>query len=150
MARLPSLFTRSRSLFPFEPWFSGMEDWVSPALRSWTPTISSSDTGSFPVDVQETDKEYVIKADLPGITKDNVTLSLDNSVLTIEVKEAREEERKENSYIMKERFSSFTSRSLNLPFATTEAKVNAALRDGVLTISVPKSMEKQTRKIAIN
>jgi len=147
MSRLPSLLLRRRGLSPIDAF---MEDAVGSMFRNWQPGFSSEVGATFPIDVKETDKEYEIKADLPGINKENLHLTLEDSTLTIEVQQDREEERKEQNWVVKERFSNLAARSINLPFTSSESKVSAALKDGVLTISVPKTPEKQTKRIAVN
>lgn len=150
MTRLPSLLLRSRVNNPFESWFGNVDDVVNSMFRGWTPSSSSGFNATFPIDVKETDKEYEIKANLPGINKEDIHLTLENSVLTIELKQEGEKEKSEDNFVVRERFSNYSSRAISLPFTTSESKVSAALKDGVLSIAIPKMPEKQTKRIAVN
>ncbi|MEA4902966.1 Hsp20/alpha crystallin family protein [Desulfitobacterium sp.] len=89
------------------------------------------------VDIKETDKEYVVEADLPGAKKDEINLQLDEDRLTISVnKDAQSEEEKSN-YIRRERSMSTMSRSFALSNVKVE-DVKAKFDNGVLSIILPK------------
>lgn len=101
------------------------------------------------VDVKETPEAYVFKADLPGIAEKDLEISLTGSRLTLSGK--REEERREekDTYFACERsYGSFT-RSFTLPAGVDTERTRAELKDGVLTISVPKKPEVQPKKIPV-
>lgn len=102
------------------------------------------------VDVAEEDKRYVIEADLPGIEKSQVNVSLEGNLLTIQTQVKKSAEKEEGNYMMRERSESACSRSVTLPLVEDNAKVDATLRDGVLTVCVPKASAAQTRRIEIH
>ena len=92
------------------------------------------------VDVHEADDAYEIHADLPGVKKEDIHITLENDVLTVAAsKNTESEETKKGKVIYRERSSGMVSRSFNVAPGTTEADINANFADGVLTLSVPKS-----------
>ena len=103
------------------------------------------------MDVTETDNEIVVEAELPGIDEKEVSLSLQDGVLTIrgEKKHERDEE-KENYRMMERRYGSF-QRSFAVPDGVDTDKIEAHFKNGVLTITLPKTVQaqKNEKKIAI-
>jgi HSP20 family protein len=93
------------------------------------------------MDITETDKEIVVEAELPGLDEKDVSLALQDGVLTIrgEKKHERNEE-KENYRMMERRYGSF-QRSVQLPDTVDEDKVEATFNNGVLKVSLPKRPE---------
>lgn len=102
------------------------------------------------VDVKETENEYQVHADLPGLVKEDVSISLEDGVLTIKGERKQSEEAKEENQYYSERSYGNFSRSLNLPSKVDEKKIKASLKDGVLSISLPKVEEAKPREIAIS
>jgi HSP20 family protein len=95
------------------------------------------------VDIDETEKEMVITAELPGVSDKDVEVSLVGDMLIIKGEKKAEHEQKDgDSYYMERRFGSF-SRSVRLPFEVSDEKVDAKFKDGVLTIHLPKPAELQ-------
>ena len=103
------------------------------------------------VDIDETEKEMVVTAELPGVNEKDVEVSLAGDLLTIKgEKKAEHEEKNGDSTYMERRFGSF-ARSVRLPFDAGDEKVDATFDNGVLTIRVPKPAELQraVRKIEV-
>ena len=95
------------------------------------------------LEVAETDKEVVVRAELPGLDEKDFEVTLAGDVLTIKgEKKAEHEEKDGDAYYMERRFGSF-SRSLRLPYETKDEKVDAEYDKGVLTIRIPKPAEVQ-------
>jgi HSP20 family protein len=95
------------------------------------------------VDIDETDKDMIVTAELPGVSDKDVEVSLVGDILTIKgEKKAEHEQKNGDSYYMERRFGSF-SRSLRLPFEVKDENVDAKFKDGVLTIHFPKPAELQ-------
>jgi HSP20 family protein len=93
------------------------------------------------MDVRETDKEIVVEAELPGINEKDISLALQDGVLTIRGEKKHEhDEEKENFRMMERRYGSF-QRSLRLPDTVDQDKVEASFDNGVLQIKVPKRPE---------
>ena len=97
--------------------------------------------GNMPTDIEETDKEYIVSVNVPGVNKENINISFDDSYLTINVN-SNEEKEDDNNYIRHEIRSYDMSRSYYLD-NVDENSIKAKLVDGVLTINVAK-MEKKT------
>ncbi|GIW44319.1 MAG: heat-shock protein Hsp20 [Candidatus Binatia bacterium] len=103
------------------------------------------------VDVYEEGDDLVVKAELPGLTKDQIDISLTDKTLTIKGEKQRSEEVKEKDYYRSERtFGSFT-RTITLPVEVKADAATATLKDGVLEIRLPKTEEpgKRPRKIEV-
>jgi HSP20 family protein len=90
------------------------------------------------VDIRETDGAYQIQADVPGVAKDDLRVSLDQGVLTLQG-ERRQESREDHDHLHRvERFYGSFSRSFTLPSDAEEAGLKATAKDGQLTIEIPK------------
>jgi HSP20 family protein len=103
------------------------------------------------VDVAETDKAYEITAELPGLEEKNIEVKLANGVLSIKGERQEEKEQKEKDYYRRERsFGSF-ERSFQVPDGVDEDKIEANFKNGVLSVTLPKSAEaqKQAKKIDV-
>lgn len=91
------------------------------------------------VDIHENDSSYEVVADLPGIKKDDISVTLQNDVLTISAtKETETEEKKRGKVIRKERSSGSYSRSFSVSHGIKQEDIKAKFEDGVLTLVVPK------------
>lgn len=118
----------------FDDFFGGGA--LRPAHAGWQ-TLTPA------VDIDETDREMVITAELPSVSDKDVEVSLAGDILTIKgEKRAEREEKNGDSTYMERRFGSF-SRSVRLPFEVKDEKVDAKFKDGVLTIHLPKPAELQ-------
>jgi HSP20 family protein len=124
----------------FDRFFDGFPASTGTARQALTPAV----------DVDETDKEMVITAELPGVSED-VEVSLVGDVLTIKGEKKSEKEQKDgDSTYIERRFGSF-ARSVRLPFEVKDGQVDARFKDGVLTITLPKptDMQRSVRRIAV-
>lgn len=102
------------------------------------------------IDVTERENDYVVRADMPGVNKDNIDITLTDGVLTIsaEVKEEHEEKDGERLLRQERRCGKYT-RSLQLGTQVDDKKVKANYKDGVLEIVLPKAEEVKPKRIAI-
>jgi HSP20 family protein len=103
------------------------------------------------IDVKETDKEIVVETELPGLDEKDISLSVQNGVLTIQgEKKLDYDEEKENYHVMERRYGSF-QRSLRLPDTIDDTKIDARFDNGVLKVTLPKRPEltREQRKIEI-
>ena len=91
------------------------------------------------VDIQETDKEYLIKAELPEVKKENVKVEMLDGVLTIEGERTQEKEEKGKKFHKTERSYGKFVRQFALPAEVDAAKVQAEYKDGVLNVHLPKT-----------
>ena len=100
------------------------------------------------MDLVESDDHYVVRADLPGVREDDVTVQLEDNVLTIAGQRAAEHGSEQGYYRLERAFGAF-SRSLTLPDGTDPAHVEARFDHGVLEVMIPKPEQKKPRKVQI-
>ena len=135
---MDDLQKRLTSLFglPISRATNGKEDMT---VAQWLP----------PVDITEDEKGYLIKAELPEVRKEDVKVTVENGVLTISGERKFEKEEKDRKYHRIERaYGSFT-RSFHVPDDADAAKVNAAFKDGVLTVHLDKSEHARPKSIEV-
>jgi HSP20 family protein len=107
--------------------------------RRWVPAM----------DLVETDEHLVLRADLPGMSKDDVTIEIRDGALTVSgERKAEHEEKSEGFYRVERAFGSF-SRSLTLPDGIDAQKVDADFTDGVLEVRIPKPEERKPHRVEI-
>jgi HSP20 family protein len=102
-----------------------------------------------PVDIQETEEGFRLMAELPGLTREDITITLENNVLRLTGERKFEKDVKKESYHRVERSYGTFARSFVLPQQVSSEKVQAAFENGVLTITVPKAEQAKPRKIEI-
>jgi len=113
-----------------------------------------SNTGFFEgwspaVDLMEDKDKFIVKAELPGMKKDEIDVSLHGDMLNICGERKKEEEHKEGESYRSERYFGRFQRSIQLPQAVDGSKIEAAYRDGVLTVTLPKTEEAKRKQIEI-
>jgi HSP20 family protein len=129
--------------FSLQTLFDNVFDAPSPsrvgALRRWMPAM----------DLVETDDTFVLRADLPGLTEDDIKIEFEDRTLTVSGERKSEHESKKDGYVRVERaFGSF-SRSLTLPQGVDPEGVTANFENGVLEITIPKPEVRKPRRIEI-
>jgi len=102
------------------------------------------------VDISETDKGLVVKADLPGVDPKDVEVTVRDGILTIRGEKKEEHEEKQKNFHRVERFCGQFFRSIPLPTGADESNVVATSGRGVLTVTILKKPEAQPKKIAVN
>ena len=107
--------------------------------RRWMP----------PMDLVETEEHFVLKADLPGLSEGDVTIELEDNVLTIAGDRKSESEVKRDGFYRLERATGTFRRSLTLPEGIDPDQVQATFDKGVLTVRIPKPEERKPRRVAI-
>lgn len=132
-------------LFDSPPFPTLFQDLLqSPARsRTWgTKTLPE-------VDIEEREHAYVISANVPGVTSEQIELTVDKNVITLLVKNVGEESKDgQRSYLHRERLRGSVRRTIQLPEAVL-AEVGATLKDGVLTVTAEKDRASRTRKVNI-
>ena len=109
-------------------------------MRRWTPAM----------DLVETEDNYVLRADLPGVSEGDVKIELDDNVLTISgERKSAHKEAKEGYYRVERAYGSF-SRTLTLPEGVDADAISASLDRGVLEVRVPKPEQRKPRKVEIS
>ena len=102
-----------------------------------------------PVDIFERQDQLVIRAEVPGIHKEDMDVRIENGVLTLHGERKEEKETKEvNAHLMERVYGSFT-RSFSLPTTVDPTKVTAVYKDGVLEVTVPKVETAKPKKVEI-
>ncbi len=91
------------------------------------------------VDISETDKEYLVRAELPGVEKKDVKISVSNGMLTLHGERQMKKEEKDEKHHRVERFFGNFTRTFTLPDNADESKINAQFKDGILTLHMPKT-----------
>jgi HSP20 family protein len=129
--RLNRMFSRQAL-----PQASGKETMV---VADWVPSV----------DVSETDGEYQIKAEIPDVKKEDVRVTLEDGVLTIQGERKQEKEEKGRKYHRVERSYGSFVRSFTLPDLVDEEKVKAEFKDGVLNLQLPKSQKAKPKAIEV-
>ena len=109
-------------------------------VRSWIPAM----------DVTENDNEYVLKADLPGLSESDVDVELDDNVLRISGERKSEHQESKDGYHRVERAFGRFSRSLRLPEGVTAEGVQANFDNGVLEVHIQKPEQRKPQKVAIS
>lgn len=105
----------------------------------------SSAADTFKIDIQDNDTEYIIEAELPGVKKEDIEITLNEDRLNISVKKEEVSEDKSKKFIHRERKYAQMSRSILLSDSNDE-EIQAKLEEGVLTIKVPKKKQADTSK----
>jgi HSP20 family protein len=108
-------------------------------LRRWVPSM----------DLVETDEQFVLRADLPGLSEGDVSIELEDNVLTVAgERNAEHDDKKEGFYRMERSFGQFR-RSLTLPDGVDADGIAATFDKGVLEVRIPKPEERKPRRVAI-
>jgi len=115
-----------------------MDDDVS--MGRWNPAV----------DLYEKDDHFVIKAELPGVDKKDITIDLKDRLLTLSGERSYDNEVKEENYYRRERSYGKFQRSFTLPADVDSDKIKAEFKDGVLQVEVPKPEEKKPKNVTIH
>jgi HSP20 family protein len=141
---LLNLVPRAGSFLPGRDIFDRFfEDQRFPALfgeeSAWVPAF----------DVMETEKEYVVKAELPGINVKDLEVTLSDGILTVKGEKTQEKEEKNENYHRVERSYGSFHRSFRIPEKILTDKVDAAYKNGILKLTIPKAEASEAKKIEI-
>ncbi|MBS0172309.1 MAG: Hsp20/alpha crystallin family protein [Nitrospira sp.] len=108
-------------------------------VADWTPTV----------DISETEAEYAIKAELPEVKREDVKVTVEDGVLTIQGERKQEKEEKAKKYHRVERSYGRFVRTFTLPDTVDESKVKAEYTDGILHLHLPKSEKAKPKQIDV-
>ena len=123
-------------LMNWEPFFNGAE-------------LTGLDEGTLPLDISEDEKNVIVRASVPGFAKEDIELEVNSGVLTIKATHNEEKEEKNERFYRRERRFNSMSRRVALPSTVEDNKTQAELKDGVLTLHIPKSEKSLPRKVQI-
>ena len=127
------------------------------ALVRWRPFTDFEelhrifDTAFAPaLDVVEEQDNFLVKIDLPGLSKDDVSVTIQDNFLTVKGERKHEVEKKEANFHHRERVYGSFARTIELPTRVDAGKVAATFRDGVLQVALPKSEEAKPKEIKVS
>lgn len=131
--------------FAIEP----LDDLFRSMLRPWRP--GGADLApSIRLDLSEQDSSFTVKAEIPGVKKEDIDVRIDGSLVTISAEVKSEKEDKENGRVLRrERQQGFASRSFTLNCPVDEAKAEAAYKDGVLELKLPKKASTSSKRLSV-
>lgn len=130
------------SLDPFDDAWRGL-------MRPWRPQ-GSEDMPQLRVDVHEDETAYTVKADIPGMKKEDIDVRVDGNVVTLSAEVRHEhEEKKEGRVLRRERHVGFASRRFSLASDVDESKADAKYADGVLTLRLPKKAQASSKRLPV-
>ncbi len=141
------------TLMKWDPWreIEDMFDRYTKAVgwpRGSQEAMASSDW-SPRVDIVEAEQEFLIKADIPGVEKDHVKVSVENGVLTIQGERRTEKEEKDAKFHRVERFTGTFVRRFTVPENVDADAIKAVFKDGMLTLHLPKTQKALPKAIDI-
>ena len=143
----------SMSISRWDPWgdIASFRDAMDTLLRESVAQPQRGVTGalSFPLDIHETDNEYVIQAELPGIRTENVHLQVQNNMLQISGEVKQEQQEQGHQWVLRERRYGRFQRTLTLPRPVESDQANAEFEHGILTVTLPKAQEARAKSIPI-
>lgn len=143
----------SRDIYSWDPFdeIRKMQEQMEQMMRAFPALESRYVSGAFSplTDVAEEDDRIIVTTDLPGIDKENVELSVKDNYLVISAEKGKEEETEKEGYLRKERSTIRYYREVPLPEGITEEGATAQLKNGVLTVTLPKTKELAGKKILI-
>lgn len=119
-------------------------------LSLWGEELGESSPAFPPVDIKEENDAIVVKADLPGVKKEDIEVRVDGNLLTIRAeKKFEEKEEEKDRYHRIERYYGVYQRSFTLPDRIDPEKLKARYEDGVLTLTLPKKPEAKPKTVKV-
>jgi len=145
---------RSNPFEEMERFFERLSRQFDEATESWESGGPfgqwTSEVEPMAVDLVESDEEFVVTVDLPGFERDDVEIQVTNRTLRIEAeREEATEEEEEERYLRRERRHESMHRSIRLPGDVDTEAVNARMKNGVLTVTLPKAESEKAHRIDI-
>ena len=131
-------YTRPNNLFDWD----GLLDNFFTDMPVWNARTPA-------VDVREAEDEYLMEAELPGLTDKDIELNIEDNILTLSSKKEQNKEEKENGYLIRERRKHEFARTFVLPKDVDREKIKGEFKDGLLVVSIPKKPEAKPRKIDV-
>lgn len=118
-------------------------------MRPWRSTQNDV-TPNIKIDLSEEDGSYLVKAELPGMRKEDIDVRVDSNQVTISAeKKAEKQETDRGRVIYKERHEGYASRSFSLACPVDEFKAEANYKDGLLSLKLPKKADTSTKRLTI-
>jgi HSP20 family protein len=105
--------------------------------------------GAPAVDVQETEKDYRMEMEVPGLTEKDITVEVKENLLTVSSRKEEQKEERKNGYLLRERRTGSFHRSFLLPEDVDRAGIGAQFRGGLLIVTLPKQEQAQPKRIEV-
>jgi len=123
-------------------YFNDMQSWWEGTgeLGAWSPDVN----------VYDKENEIVVEAEMPGMKKEDIDVSVQDHTLTLSGERKEETETKDKHFYRRERVEGSFLRSIGLPTNVDSAKIDASYKDGVLTLTIPKAEEAKTKRVEIH
>jgi len=136
---------RVNDLFAMEPF----DDMFRGFMRPWKSEFAQR-APQIKLDLSESEASYVVKADIPGVKKEDIDVRIEGNLVTIGAELKKEsEEKKDGRVLRSERQYGYASRSFTLASAVDEGKAIAKYQDGVLELTLPKTTTSSSRRLPI-
>jgi HSP20 family protein len=144
MKNVLKLWEPFQDLVRFDDEFESLYDtmarrFFAPELKNWMPAI----------DIAENNGNIEVRAEIPGVNKEDLKVTVDGDVLSISGERKKETETKDKKFHRIERFYGKFCRTINLPYTVEADKVKASYKDGVLNITLPKPESAKTKEIEV-
>ncbi|RKX81761.1 MAG: Hsp20/alpha crystallin family protein [Spirochaetes bacterium] len=138
----------------YDPWegFRSLQDEINELFdidRTPAPSGLFDRNLSPAVDVVEGDQNFTIRCELPGLDQNDLDLSVVSNVLTIKGEKKDSSKEKQTAYFKKECWSGSFQRTISLPNSADTEKISAVLKDGILSIELPKKEEAKPKQISV-
>ena len=134
---------------PFREWNAARNQMNQLMEQTWRDARPAPRAHALPLDIHETDDTYTVVTDIPGLNAEQINISLDDGVLTIDAVIEREELDENTRVLKQERHYGPFSRSIRLPQEVDVEAIEAEYHDGVLALSLPKAPEAKPRQITV-
>jgi HSP20 family protein len=121
-------------------YLSSMRSTAANQEHDWTPAV----------DIQEEENGYLLSADIPGVNRNDVEITLEDGVLTVKGERKTESDVSEQGYRRRERIHGTFVRQFNLPDTVDTANISARVEDGVLQIAIPKQEKPEPKRITVS
>jgi HSP20 family protein len=141
------------SLIHYKPinLFDQFNDEMNRYLSSMRSSAANQEHDWIPaVDIQEEDNRYLLTADIPGVKRSDLEITLEDGVLTVKGERKSETDGTEEVYRRRERIHGIFVRQFNLPDTVDTANISASAEDGVLRIAIPKQEKPEPRRITVS
>jgi len=133
----------------FDPFADSFDDFFRRVFRPVRWEVEGMPT-EIKVDVEETDKAYTVKAEIPGVKKEDINVQIDGNVVSISAESKREKEVTEKGKLIRsERYYGSMFRSFTLGSDVNEPEANAKYTDGILELTLPKKATAAARKLTV-
>ena len=121
-------------------YFSATREGAANQENNWTPAV----------DIREEDNRYLLAADIPGVDRENVEITLEEGVLTVKGERNTETDTSTEGYRRRERIHGTFMRQFTLPDTVDAGNISASVKDGVLEIEIPKQEKPEPRRITVS